>query len=116
MRSILRKVLIKEVFITDVLCFQTMTSNANNWTVDDVSRWLRNIGYERYVTFFAQNNISGDVLLSLNNEHLFQLVKCFGDIFKLGDVLKFRNQLMELKSKLLFLGAKMGFYTFLFLF
>lgn len=42
----------------------------NDWSEDDVSSWLREVGLESLVQTFKANNIDGAELLMLNKESL----------------------------------------------
>jgi hypothetical protein len=47
-----------------------LCSDATNWSVDDVKKWLTNLGMEAYVPQFVENAISGEILLEMGTEDL----------------------------------------------
>ncbi|CAJ1453071.1 unnamed protein product, partial [Effrenium voratum] len=64
-----------------------------SWTSEDVSHWLAEIGFEKLVEGFCQEEVDGELLLELTNE---ELKDEFG--LKLGDRKKLLARILELKQ------------------
>ena len=63
--------------------------NTANWTVQDVSRYLQQIGLGQYSQAFVQNDITGLELPYLNDEYLIELgVKSIGHRIKISRFIK----------------------------
>ena len=66
---------------------------AQNWTVDDVCKWLNDVGLNQYVTDFKINKISGQVLPLLKESHLKEM-----GITKIGHRLLVMKAVNEIRS------------------
>ena len=40
-------------------------ANVKSWTVDDVSRWLEQSGFQKFAEDFREQGVDGEVLLTL---------------------------------------------------
>ena len=40
-------------------------ANVKSWTVDDVSRWLAQSGFQKFAEDFREQGVDGEVLLTL---------------------------------------------------
>eukprot|EP00833_Pecoramyces_ruminatium_P010438 jgi/Orpsp1_1/1184470/evm.model.c7180000089662.1 len=69
-------------------------NNTKEWTVEDVGKWLIEVGYEKYKEIFKENDIDGQVLLELTESHLKEL-----NIKSLGERIKIRNLIKGLKGE-----------------
>ncbi|UJR07649.1 hypothetical protein I4U23_011937 [Adineta vaga] len=73
-----------------------------NWSVKQVSRWLKDNGFRRQVKIFKDENIDGHALMAMTDEDISQLVVEIdpnGSIQEttIGAKSRFRIKLMELK-------------------
>lgn len=68
-------------------------SIASNWSTEQVSRWLQEIGMSEYAPAFLSNDISGDVLLHLHESDLLEL-----GVYKLGHKRKIEMAIEALRN------------------
>ncbi|CAE7491816.1 Sarm1 [Symbiodinium pilosum] len=68
-------------------------ANVKSWTVDDVSRWLEQSGFQKFAEDFREQGVDGEVLLTLTSE---ELKDEFG--MKLGDRKKMMERIENLKE------------------
>lgn len=68
-------------------------SIASNWSTEQVSRWLQEIGMSQYAPAFLSNDISGDVLLHLHESDLQEL-----GVHKLGHKRKIEMAIEALRD------------------
>lgn len=59
-----------------------------DWNVQQVGEWLQEQGLQDYVTIFANNHITGDVLLQLDENDLTQLIPSIGHRKKLKNLIQ----------------------------
>jgi hemin uptake protein HemP len=52
---------------------------ASETVMDDVAKWLVELGLSKYTEVFAKNDVGSDVLLKLTEEHLKELGVSLGD-------------------------------------
>jgi mitogen-activated protein kinase kinase kinase len=76
-------------------------SSVNNWDEDRVAEWLRSINCAQYVALFAENNITGTVLMELDRNTLRELgIKKVGDQIRISSqAKKFRDMEFRKASK-----------------
>ncbi|KAF2666806.1 MAP kinase-like protein [Microthyrium microscopicum] len=77
------------------------SSSIKNWDEDRVAEWLRSINCSAYVSIFAENNITGAVLIELDRSALRELgVKRVGDQIRISTLAKkFRETDTKKSSK-----------------
>lgn len=85
--------------------FEIDTSNLekiqiNEWTLDDVSIWLKSINMEEYVDLFKKEEITGECLNELTELHLKKEL----NINKLGHRLKILKSINDYRDKTFFLN------------
>lgn len=67
-----------------------------NWTINDVSNWLRQITLGKYAELFAKHEINGEILLTMNEKDLTAPPL---NITTFGVIRKFGIEIENLKSK-----------------
>lgn len=80
----------KIIQVSNFFLGEKMTGQKNSvkkWTIDDVSEWLRENGFDEYVDLFASHKIDGSVLVHLTETDLREppmKLTVLGDIKRIG--------------------------------
>eukprot|EP01084_Bolivina_argentea_P103069 184636_1 len=70
-----------------------LSPNPYKWTEDEVSQWIKHIGYAQYMELFTQEHVNGEALLALTKDEFGQL-----GIYALGHTKNILNKIQLLQK------------------
>lgn len=80
--------------------------NVTDWTQNDVAKWLREAGHEKFVDLFLDHEIDGKVLLTLKEDDLRSKGM---NIKKIGDVKRVYISIKQLQRDNLAVLFELGY-------
>eukprot|EP01083_Nonionella_stella_P262928 893644_1 len=78
---------------TDDILGHNLPPNPYKWTEEEVSTWIKYIGYSQYMELFTQEHVNGEALLALNKDEFGQL-----GIYALGHTKNILNKIQLLQK------------------